>query len=93
MELKEDKGGLLNGIQILDLADEKASFCSKLLADMGANVIKVEKPGGDPSRKIGPFLGNVPHQERSLSFYYNNTNKFSITLNLEHRVGHEIFPD
>jgi len=91
MEVKEEKGGLLNGIQVLDLADEKASFCSKLLADMGAYVIKVERPGGDPSRKIGPFLGNLPHPERSLFFYHNNTNKFGITLNLEHRAGREIF--
>jgi hypothetical protein len=41
---------LLKGIQILDLADEKASFCSKLLADLGARVIKLERPGGDPPR-------------------------------------------
>ncbi len=91
MELKEEKGGLLNGIQVLDLADEKASFCSKLLADMGSHVIKVERLGGDPSRKVGPFLGTFPHPEKSLSFYYNNTNKLGITLNLEHRVGQEIF--
>ncbi len=91
MEVKEEKGGLLNSIQVLDLADEKASFCSKLLADMGAYVIKVERPGGDPSRKIGPFLGNLPHPERSLFFYHNNTNKLGITLNLEHSAGREIF--
>jgi len=88
---KEEKGGLLQGIRILDLADEKASFCSKLLADMGATVIKVEKPGGDSSRKIGPFLRNSPHPERSLFFYYNNTNKLGITLNLEHPMGRGIF--
>lgn len=91
MALKEEKEGLLQGIRILDLADEKASFCSKLLADMGAYVIKVEKPGGDSSRKIGPFLGNLPHLERSLFFYHNNTNKRDITLNLEHPAGREIF--
>jgi len=90
MEVKEEKGGLLNGIQVLDLADEKASFCSKLLADLGACVIKIEKPGGDPSRKIGPFLGNLPHPESSLFFYHNNTNKLGITLNLEHSTGKEI---
>jgi len=90
MTSKEEKGGLLQGIRILDLADEKASFCSKLLADMGANVIKVEKPGGDSSRKIGPFLGDSPHPERSLFFYYHNTNKLGITLNLEHPMGREI---
>jgi crotonobetainyl-CoA:carnitine CoA-transferase CaiB-like acyl-CoA transferase len=85
------KDSLLQGIRILDLADEKASFCPKLLADLGAKVVKVEKPGGDPSRKIGPFLGNSPHPERSLFFNYHNTNKMGITLNLEHPVGRDLF--
>ena len=83
--------GLFQGIRILDLADEKASFCSKLLADLGACVIKVEKPGGDSSRKIGPFWHNLPLPERSLSFQYNNTNKLGITINLGHPAGREIF--
>ena len=91
MENNMEKRGPLTGIRILDLADERASFCSKLLADMGADVIKVEKPGGDPSRRIGPFLGTSAHPERSLFFYYNNTNKRGITLDLEHRVGRDIF--
>lgn len=89
MEVK--KRGLLEEITILDLADEKGSFCSKLLADMGAHVIKVEKPGGDASRLIGPFLGDSPHPEKSLSFFYNNTNKLSITLNIKCDTGRELF--
>jgi crotonobetainyl-CoA:carnitine CoA-transferase CaiB-like acyl-CoA transferase len=91
MEIKGEKGGLLQDIQILDLTDEKASLCTKLLSDLGARVIKVERPGGDSSRKIGPFLGNLPHPERSLFFYYNNTNKLGITLNIENSSGREIF--
>ena len=91
MEVKGQKQNLLDGIRILDLADEKASFCSKLLADLGAHVIKIERPGGDSSRKIGPFLGNSPHPERSLFFNYHNTNKRGITLNIEHPFGKEIF--
>lgn len=83
--------GLLEGVQILDLADEKASFCSKLLADLGARVIKIEKPGGDPSRRIGPFLEESPHPEKSVFFYYNNINKLGVTLDLEHEEGKEIF--
>ena len=78
-------------MRILDMADEKGTFCSKLLADMGAEVIKIEKPGGDSSRYIGPFLNNVPHPERSLSFFYHNTNKRGITLNVEKSAGREIF--
>jgi crotonobetainyl-CoA:carnitine CoA-transferase CaiB-like acyl-CoA transferase len=91
MEVKEERDGLLNEIRVLDLADEKTSYCSKLLADLGAYVIKVEKPGGDSSRKIGPFLGNSPHPEQSLFFNYHNTNKLGITLNLEHSMGRDIF--
>jgi len=48
----------LAGLRVLDLADEKACFCSKLLADMGAEVIKVETPGGEGSRWVGPFWEN-----------------------------------
>jgi len=82
---------LLSGIRILDLADEKASFCSKILADLGAAVIKVEPPGGDAARNRGPFAGNNAHPEESLSFLYNNINKRGITLDIEHRRGREIF--
>jgi crotonobetainyl-CoA:carnitine CoA-transferase CaiB-like acyl-CoA transferase len=82
---------LLERLQVLDLADEKASFCSKLLADFGARVIKIERPGGDPSREIGPFLEDFPNFESGFFFYHNNTNKLSITLNLEHENGKEIF--
>jgi crotonobetainyl-CoA:carnitine CoA-transferase CaiB-like acyl-CoA transferase len=82
---------LLNGLQVLDLADEKASFCSKLLADLGARVIKVERPGGDPSRGIGLFLEDSPSPEKGFFFFHNNTNKLGITLNLEHESGKEIF--
>jgi len=73
----------------LDLADEKASFCSKLLADLGAEVAKVEPPSGDRSRWIGPFWKNTPHPERSLPFWYNNANKLGITLNLDTKEERE----
>ena len=82
---------LLEGLQVLDLADEEASFCSKLLADLGARVIKIERPGGDPSRKMGPFLEDLPNTRSTLSFLHNNTNKLGITLNFEYKDGKEIF--
>ncbi len=88
-EAKEQ--GLLDGTRILDLADEKASFCTKLLADLGARVVKIEKPGGDESRRMGPFWENASHLEKSLSFFYNNTNKLGITLDLDRNRGREIF--
>jgi crotonobetainyl-CoA:carnitine CoA-transferase CaiB-like acyl-CoA transferase len=82
---------LLKGLRILDLADEKGSFCSKILADLGALVIKIERPGGDHSRRKGPFMKNSQHPHKSLSFFYNNTNKLGITLNLEQSEGRELF--
>ncbi|RLB94254.1 MAG: hypothetical protein DRH26_01685 [Deltaproteobacteria bacterium] len=89
--MRTKKNILLAGLKVLDLTDEKGSFCSKLLADMGACVIKVERPGGNTSRKTGPFKGQEPHLEKSLSFFYNNTGKKGITLNIEHKEGRRIF--
>ena len=83
--------GLLDGLRILDLADEKASFCTKFLAGLGARVVKIEKPGGDGSRRMGPFWEKASHSEKSLSFIYNNTHKLGITLDLDRDRGREIF--
>lgn len=83
--------GPLEGLRILELADEKGQFCGKLLGDLGADVIKIEPPGGERCRHIGPFLGDIPHPERSLSFWYYNTSKRGITLNLETADGRRIF--
>ena len=91
MKSPKEKETLLAGLQVLDLADKKAAFCGKLLADLGAEVIKVERPEGDPSRMIGPFLNDSPDPEKSLSFYYNNMNKRGITLDLEDTEGKETF--
>jgi crotonobetainyl-CoA:carnitine CoA-transferase CaiB-like acyl-CoA transferase len=82
---------LLKDIRVLDLADETGSFCSRLLADLGASVIKVEKPGGDRSRKIGPFLADRPGPENSLFFAYHNANKLGITLDINQKADRETF--
>jgi crotonobetainyl-CoA:carnitine CoA-transferase CaiB-like acyl-CoA transferase len=58
---------------------------------MGAEVIKIEPPEGEPTRKLGPFLGDVPHPERSLFFWQFNASKRSITLNLEEEEGRALF--
>jgi benzylsuccinate CoA-transferase BbsE subunit len=76
---------------VLDLADEKGAYCGKLFADMGADVIKVERPGGDPARDIPPFLGDVPGPDRSLFFLYMNTSKRGVTLDLEAPEGKALF--
>jgi len=91
MKAQKTQNRPLSEIQILDLTDDKADFCTKLLADIGARVIKIERPGGDPSRKHRPFWRKSSHPKNSLSFYYNNTNKLSITLNLKHDDGKLLF--
>ncbi|MDO8634958.1 MAG: CoA transferase [Dehalococcoidia bacterium] len=74
---------LLSPYQVLDLTDKNGHFCSKILADLGADVIKIEPPGGDPARNVGPFYRDRPHPEHSLTWWAYNTNKRSITLNIE----------
>ncbi len=82
---------MLSPYRVLDLSDETGLICSKILSDLGANVIMVEPPGGNPARKIGPFFDDSPGSERSLFWQAYNTNKKSITLNLETEDGQEIF--
>jgi len=78
----------LNGIKVIELANMVSGpYCGKLLADMGAEVIKVEPPEGDPSRQSGPFPESGAHTERSALFLYNNTSKRGITLNLDKVEG------
>ncbi len=83
--------GPLNGLRVLELADEKGQFCGKLLGDLGADVIKIEPLGGEPCRLVGPFLNDVAHPDRSLSFWYYNTSKRGITLNLASEDGRALF--
>ena len=87
----KEQGGALTGYRILDLTDSKGAYCAKLLADMGADVIKIEPPQGDIGRRIPPFLHGDPHPEKSFYFLYRNANKRGITLNLESDEGKDIF--
>ncbi|MFC2008371.1 CaiB/BaiF CoA transferase family protein [Chloroflexota bacterium] len=82
---------IFTGYRALDLTDEKGFLCGKLLANLGTDVIKVERPEGDPSRRIGPFWHDIPHPEKSLNWFAFNTNKRGVTLNIETREGQEIF--
>jgi len=84
---------MLTGCRVLDLTDEKGFLCGKILADLGTDVIKVERPGGDPSRKIGPFWHDVAEPEKSLYWWAYNSNKRGITLNLETSDGKKIFKE
>jgi len=86
----EEQETLLGDIRVLDLTDEKGVYCTKLLADLGADVIKIERPGGDPMRNIGPFFHDEPDPEKSLYWFHFNTSKRGITLNLETPEGREV---
>ena len=74
---------LLSGFRMLDLADEKGALGGKIFADMGADVIKVEPPQGCSTRRIPPFLDDLPDADRSLYFIAYQAGKRSVTLNLE----------
>ncbi len=84
--------GPLDDVTVLDLSEWIAApYATKLLADYGADVIKLERPGGDPSRRVGPFKGGDPHPEKSGTFFYFNTNKRSLSLDLKHPAAAEVF--
>lgn len=78
----------LEGLRVIQVGGGvPAGYGSKLLADLGADVILVEPPEGDETRQFGPFPGNVPHAEKSGLFLYLNCNKRGITLDLGTRSG------
>lgn len=73
----------LTGLRVLELSNERIAFAGKLLADMGADVILIEPPGGDPARGYPPFLDDRPGENRSLYWWHYNTSKRGVTLDLE----------
>jgi crotonobetainyl-CoA:carnitine CoA-transferase CaiB-like acyl-CoA transferase len=83
--------GALSHLRVIELGDIPASYATRWLADLGADVIKVEPPGGDANRLVPPFAGNAEHPERSLTFIHANTNKRSLVLDLNHDSDREIF--
>ncbi|MBC8279240.1 MAG: CoA transferase [Chloroflexi bacterium] len=85
------EGVLLPPYRVLDLTGPEGVFCGKLLADYGAEVIKVEPPTGDPTRQRAPFIADEPGTERSSYFLFYNTNKKSVTVDLETTAGRDVF--
>lgn len=82
---------MLSPYRVLDLTDEKGLLCGKLLGDLGADVIKIERPGGDPARQIGPFYHDEVDPEKSLFWWAFNTGKRGVTLDIETADGQETF--
>lgn len=81
----------LEGLTVLDFTSHIAGpYCTKLLADLGARVIKVERPGGDPSRGLPPFKDDQPGPERSATYHYLNTNKESVVVDLKRPESREV---
>jgi crotonobetainyl-CoA:carnitine CoA-transferase CaiB-like acyl-CoA transferase len=83
--------GPLTGIRVVELADEQAEYCGLTLAGLGADVIKVEPPGGNSTRRIGPFYEDREDPERSLFFWQYNRGKRSIVLDLHRGEDRERF--
>src|SRR5207302_1861706 len=79
--------GALAGLRVLDLTDQQGALAGKLLADLGADVVLVEPPGGGPLRTIPPFWQGLPDPERSLFFWFYGTSKRGITLDIARSSG------
>lgn len=81
----------LAGLRVLDLTNPSGAYATKLFADLGADVLRIEPLDGDPARRAGPFYQNRPGVGRSLSFAYANTSKRSLALDLQTVAGRAVF--
>jgi hypothetical protein len=79
--------GLLAPYRVLDLSDRKGWLCGRIMGDLGADVVKVEPPGGDAGRRVGPFYGDDPDPGKSLAWLAYNANKRGVTLALDTGTG------
>jgi crotonobetainyl-CoA:carnitine CoA-transferase CaiB-like acyl-CoA transferase len=81
--------GMLDGVRVIEIADERAEYTGLLMAGLGAEVIKIEPPEGNATRRIGPWLDDQPGPDRSLFFWHYNRNKKSVVLDLREKSGQE----
>ncbi len=81
---------MLTSYRVLDLAGDLGFLCGKILGDLGADVIKVEPPGGDPARRIGPYYHDEPDPEKSLYWFAYNNNKRGVTLDITAAAGRDL---
>ncbi len=82
---------MLSPYRVLDLTTERGLLCGQILGDLGADVIKIEPPGGSPARYLGPFYDDDPHPDRSLFWWAYNRNKRSATLDITSEEGRNVF--
>ncbi len=87
----ETRPSALGHLRVLEVVDDMGELCGKMLADMGADVVRIEPPEGAATRRVGPFLDDQPHPERSIHFWHYNTNKRSVTLALDRPEGQKLF--
>src|SRR5262245_29803221 len=83
--------GPLAHLRVLDLTDLRGALAGRLLADLGADVLKVEPPHGDPGRLMPPFAGDIAAADRSLPFLFRNANKRGVVLDLHDPAGAQRF--
>jgi crotonobetainyl-CoA:carnitine CoA-transferase CaiB-like acyl-CoA transferase len=88
---EDERQGLLAPYRVLDLAQDLGAFCGRVLADLGADVLKIEPPQGDPGRRRGPFYKDTPHPERSLWWFVHHAGKRGITLDYATASGQQLF--
>jgi crotonobetainyl-CoA:carnitine CoA-transferase CaiB-like acyl-CoA transferase len=86
-----EENSMLSPYRVLDLTTERGLFCGQILGDLGADVIKIEPPGGSSARRLGPFFADRPDPNCSIYWWAYNRNKRSITLNLETDEGRGLF--
>ena len=79
--------GALSGVRIIDLTDERGIYGAKLLADLGADVVRPEPPTGDPLRSRGPRLATAPEDQQSLWFAFFASSRRFFTLDLSTAEG------
>lgn len=79
--------GPLTGLRVIEYTGPLGQLAGKLLADMGADVVAIEPPAGSPARAVGPFVDDVPGPDRSLNYWYHNTNKRSVIVDLTAAEG------
>lgn len=83
----------LEGIRVLEIGNELGEYCGKVLAGLGADVVRVEPPGGEGTRGYGPFYHDQPHPDRSLYFWHYNFAKRSVVLDLDSQAGKTAFAE